>query len=100
MSMALAVHELATNAAKHGALSSPQGRVIVTWALKNDGLALDWREDGGPAVSPPRRTGFGRMLLERALKLELDSHVSLDFHSEGLKCTILIPNQELENHFD
>ena len=96
LNMVLAIHELATNAAKHGALSSPQGQVIVTWERKNEGLLLEWREEGGPAVSVPQRRGFGRLLLEQALDQELGSNVSMDFRPEGLRCTILIPNQELE----
>jgi two-component sensor histidine kinase len=98
--MVLALHELATNAAKHGALSSPQGRVIVTWDRTPGGILLEWREQGGPAVGAPRRRGFGRLLLEQALQQELDSQVSMDFRPEGLRCTILIPQQELEVRFD
>jgi len=98
VSLVLAIHELATNAAKHGALSSPQGQVTVTWELNDDALLLEWREQGGPALAPPRRRGFGLMLLEQALHQELGSNVSMDFRPEGLRCTILIPRQELENH--
>ncbi|HUE63550.1 MAG TPA: PAS domain S-box protein [Rhizomicrobium sp.] len=97
LNMALAIHELATNAAKHGALSAPRGRVIATWERTNDGVLLEWREQGGPAISSPRRKGFGHLLLEQALQHELGSNVSMDFRPEGLKCTILIPNQELES---
>jgi len=100
LNMVLAIHELATNAAKHGALSSPQGQVIVTWERKDDGVLLEWREQGGPAVSPPQRRGFGRLLLEQALHQELGSNVSMNFRPEGLTCTILIPPQELEVRFD
>ena len=96
VNMALAIHELATNAAKHGALSSPQGRVTVSWEREQDGVRMIWREEGGPPVAPPGRAGFGRLLLEQALHQELNSHVSMEFRPEGLKCTILIPNQELE----
>jgi PAS domain S-box-containing protein len=98
LNLALAIHELATNAAKHGALSSQQGRVIVSWTRGEDGLLLEWREEGGPAVGPPRRQGFGRLLLEQALHQELGSDVSMDFRPEGLRCTILIPPQELEKN--
>jgi PAS domain S-box-containing protein len=96
VNMALAIHELATNAAKHGALSSPQGRVMVTWERAREGVRMTWREEGGPPVAQPGRAGFGRLLLEQALHQELDSSVSMDFRPEGLRCTILIPNQELE----
>jgi len=100
LNMVLAIHELATNAAKHGALSSPRGQVVVTWERKDDGVLLEWREQGGPAVSPPQRRGFGRLLLEQALHQELGSNVSMNFRPEGLICTILIPPQELEVRFD
>ncbi len=96
VNMALAIHELATNAAKHGALSSPQGRVTVSWAPEQDGVRMIWQEEGGPSVALPGRAGFGRLLLEQALRQELDSDVSMEFRPEGLRCTILIPNQELE----
>ena len=98
--LALAVHELATNAAKHGALSSPQGRVTVTWHEKEDALELQWRELGGPAVSPPKRRGFGRLLLEQALQQELRCTVTMDFCPEGLRCTVLIPSQEYKTDSD
>ena len=96
LNMALAIHELATNAAKHGALSSPEGQLIVAWERKTDGVVLEWREQGGSPVSPPTRKGFGRLLMEQALHQELGSDVFMDFRPEGLRCTILIPHQELE----
>jgi PAS domain S-box-containing protein len=96
LSLGLGVHELATNAAKYGALSSPQGQIAVTWQEKNGALEVQWREMGGPAVSPPVRSGFGRLLLERVLRQELGCGVIMDFLPEGLRCTIIIPRQEYE----
>jgi len=100
LSLSLGIHELATNAAKHGALSSPQGHVTVTWQEKDDVLELEWRELGGPPVNAPSRKGFGRLLLEQALQQELCCSVTMDFRAEGLRCTILIPRQEYEIRSD
>nr|WP_255568620.1 PAS domain-containing protein [Neoroseomonas alba] len=86
----LALHELATNAALHGALSHPGGEVELHWELGEDGVAtLDWQESGGPAVTPPtaERRGFGMRLLQRGLAHDLgpDAKVTLDFAPEGLR---------------
>ncbi len=93
--LALALHELATNAIKYGALSQPAGRVDVSWRLDDaDGttrLIFDWRERGGPPVTPPKRKGFGSELLERTLAFELKGKTTLTFNPSGLHCTILIP---------
>ena len=71
----LAVHELATNAVRHGALSVPSGEISVSWhietAAASTSLVLEWHESGGPAVAPPSRRGFGLSLLERSVSLEL-----------------------------
>jgi len=92
---ALALHELATNAIKYGALSQPAGRLDVSWRLDDaDGtkrLIFDWRERGGPPVTPPKRKGFGGELLERTLAFELKGKTTLTFDPSGLHCTILIP---------
>jgi PAS domain S-box-containing protein len=98
LSLGLAIHELATNAAKYGALSSEQGRVDVTWRLRPEdrALELNWIESGGPPVRAASRKGFGRMLLERALAQELGCTVKLDYALEGFRCSILIPPQEYQ----
>jgi two-component sensor histidine kinase len=93
----LAVHELATNAAKHGSLSVPHGRIEVTWELEQRSVAeapivaILWRERGGPPVSLPMRRGFGSRLLERALPRESGGKVTLDFPPEGVECRICLP---------
>jgi len=93
----LAIHELATNAAKYGALSSVDGDLKVSWDIDESGaLELNWIENGGPSVSPPIRTGFGRLLLEQALKQELQSEVVMNFDPEGLRCSIHIPRSKYE----
>lgn len=86
--LGLALHELCTNAAKHGALSVPEGRVVLTWECGEDGvLALDWREEGGPPVPEVRRTGMGTQLLRRQRGL---TSVEAEFRREGLRCRITI----------
>lgn len=91
----LAIHELATNAAKYGSLSSVNGQLNVYWQVSENGtLSLHWIETGGPSVTKPTRKGFGRLLLEQALKQELESRVSMDFHPDGLRCLIEIPQSK------
>jgi two-component system CheB/CheR fusion protein len=87
VSYTLAIHELCTNAIKHGALSSPDGRVEIAWELLDSGkIHLLWREIGGPQVRPPAHRGFGSALIERALAGELGSPVQMRFEPTGLVC--------------
>lgn len=92
---ALAIHELATNAIKYGALSQPGGRLEVSWRIDDAAdparLIFDWRERGGPPVMPPQRRGFGSELLERTLAFDLKGKTTLSFNGSGLHCTIVIP---------
>jgi PAS domain S-box-containing protein len=83
-SLALILHELATNAAKHGALSAPEGRVEVAWDVDGPTWRLTWREAGGPEVRPPARRGFGRLLVEEAAAHDLGGRARLEFRPEGL----------------
>jgi len=87
LAFALALHELATNAAKHGAFSTNAGSVKIEWT-KGSGPSADfqfqWRERGGPPVSPPSRVGFGTHLIERGLAAELEANVELDYAPGGL----------------
>jgi len=93
--LGMAVHELATNAAKYGALSVRSGRVGVDWDVnaseEDRTLTMRWTESGGPPVTPPVRSGFGRLLLERALAADLDGKVQMVFAESGLRCTISFP---------
>jgi two-component sensor histidine kinase/CHASE1-domain containing sensor protein len=92
MSLGLAIHELATNAAKYGALSTPAGRVHVHWRLKTPEVAeIDWREEGGPVVSEPTKRGFGRDLIEKIVAHELKSKVDLRFLPGGVECRLQVP---------
>ena len=96
---ALVLHALATNAAKHGALSTPTGRVAMTWGLDHhddapdggDALRLVWSEAGGPTVAPPTREGFGRRLIERSIGYRLSGRTEFEFRPEGLRCEIVFP---------
>jgi PAS domain S-box-containing protein len=90
--LAMAIHELATNAVKYGALSGPAGQVDVRWTVeKREGrrLSLTWRESGGPPVAPPSRRGFGTTLIERALKQEQGAS-RMRFDPGGLCCALEI----------
>ena len=94
ISLGMAVHELATNAAKHGALSQHGGTVEIAWDFLGQAanqLRIRWIERDGPQVGTPARSGFGRLLLERGLAHELRGKVQLDFARQGLKCTIVFP---------
>lgn len=97
LTLAMAFHELTTNAAKYGALSAPGGRIEVRWQPvrgARDGrpeLRIDWVEQGGPAVVEPRRRGFGSKLIEGSIVAELGGSARLAFESTGLRCEIAIP---------
>lgn len=94
LAIALALHELHTNAVKYGALSNDSGRVAVSWELTNDGsrrLSILWRESGGPPVLVPTRKGFGSKLFEQMLAQDLNGEVVIDFRPEGVVCTIDAP---------
>lgn len=99
--LSLALHELATNAVKFGALSTDRGRVDVHWRLRRDGgFELQWLEAGGPPVSPPVRTGFGATLLEKVTGREIGGDVKLEFPVGGVRATlrgdksVIVPSTE------
>jgi CheY-like chemotaxis protein len=95
-SVAMALHELATNAVKHGSLASPSGRLDVRWHLGEEGLVLTWRENGGPRItSRPTRRGFGITVIEAGIRHQLDGAVTLDWLPDGLRATIVVPRTEL-----
>lgn len=88
VSLALALHELATNAAKYGALSVAAGRIEIRWRHEDRRLRLVWRESGGPPVEAPTSRGFGTRMIERGLAADLGGAVKIDFRPEGVVCTI------------
>jgi len=87
--IAVAVHELTTNAAKYGALSVPEGRVEIAWSHNaGKSLMLRWSETGGPPVNPPTRKGFGTRVMEAMVQSQLSGTIRFDWRSEGLVCEI------------
>ena len=92
LSLGLAMHELATNAAKYGALSQAGGKVTLHWRLVSDSLIrIDWQESGGPPVPQQRSRGFGSDLIERIVAAELKNPVKLTFDPAGVRCMLTIP---------
>jgi two-component sensor histidine kinase len=95
LAFALALHELASNASKYGALSTDSGYVDIVWTAKPTPkareLQLRWRECGGPAVSNPVHEGFGTRLIKTNLAREFNGTVELDFRPSGVVCTLVAP---------
>ena len=93
--LALALHELATNAVKYGALASPAGRLTVRWRVEETAeqraIQVEWRETGVTATSPTASAGYGRELIERALPYQLDAPTQFEITSDGVHCTITVP---------
>lgn len=82
----LALHELATNAVKYGALSEPQGRIKLHWSVKDDRLSIDWIEEGGPKIEkPPEQTGFGSRVIETMAASTVSGKANIDYHRDGLR---------------
>jgi len=99
LALSMALHELATNAAKYGALTTEQGRVDVAWRLAGDEgeiLEIEWREREGPLVTSPDTRGFGSRLLLQGLAQDLDGHVQLEFDPEGVRCLISAPLRRVQ----
>jgi PAS domain S-box-containing protein len=96
-SLALVLHELATNAAKYGALSSAEGALEVTWAVEDDHLRLTWQETGGPVLKgPPARTGFGSQLARLSISGQLGGTISHDWQPTGVVIRVVVPLPYLE----
>jgi PAS domain S-box-containing protein len=90
-SLALALHELVTNAAKYGALSSVSGRVELNWELTSGTLVLRWVETGGPPTHPPSSPGFGTRIITASVEGQLGGQTTFDWRREGLQCVLSIP---------
>lgn len=93
--LALTFHELATNAAKYGALSSPEGRIDISWREQNEMIVVEWREHGGPEVAAPSRRSFGSNLIERSLD-SFGGTAKIEFARAGVICRLSFPNQRTE----
>ncbi|MFO1125859.1 MAG: HWE histidine kinase domain-containing protein [Methylocystis sp.] len=92
--MALAIHELATNAAKYGALSVPNGRLAISWRAADEGdLELEWRERDGPLVRPPARSGFGSVLLSRSIPFDLQGKSEVTYGAAGVEAFFSLPRK-------
>jgi two-component sensor histidine kinase len=88
--LTMALHELATNAVKYGALSNKTGKIAIVWEMLSEGptrARLTWRESGGPPVEPPSRKGFGSLLIERTLE-DQQGGSRVDYHPQGIVCTL------------
>jgi two-component sensor histidine kinase len=95
--LAMAIHELCTNASKYGALSVADGHVTIAWDTAGDRFRLRWEEHGGPPVTPPGRMGFGSVMIERALAAQLEGEVAIDYEATGVVCTIDAPLDAVRN---
>jgi two-component sensor histidine kinase len=95
--LGLALHELATNAAKYGSLSNESGRVEVTWAVRGDDFFLTWCESGGPKVATPGATGFGTTVLKQMTASQLSGDVSIDYAPEGLIWHLRCPQSAFDD---
>jgi len=93
LSLSMALHELYTNAVKYGSLGCVTGSADFTWEIDSNAqrLKMQWVERGGPATVTPQKAGFGSVMIQQALKAELDADVTMDFQKEGLVCIIDAP---------
>jgi two-component sensor histidine kinase len=95
VAVSMALHELGTNAAKYGALSSGQGSIAVRWTTDGGRFRMRWQESDGPPVAHPQRRGFGSLMIERGLAGELNGEVRIDYRPAGVVCTIDAPLDSL-----
>ena len=101
LALGMAIHELATNAVKYGALSVPDGNVAVTWDMERTDtgqhLVLEWVEQDGPAVTPPTSRGFGSTLIERALNHDMSAQAKIEFLPDGVRAHVRAPIRDRTN---
>jgi two-component sensor histidine kinase len=95
IAFAMGMHELATNAAKYGALSVKSGHVDISWTVAAGRLRLTWRERGGPPVQPPTRRGFGLRVIEASFRDQMRGTVELTFAPAGFACAVEVPVEQL-----
>ena len=94
-SLALALNELASNALKYGALTTPDGRVLLTWRVDGGDFVLEWRETGGPPVTEPATSGFGSFLIRSVLADDFNGEVALEYHPDGVVCRLVTAQSNL-----
>ncbi|HEY2035299.1 MAG TPA: HWE histidine kinase domain-containing protein [Rhizomicrobium sp.] len=99
-SLALVLHELATNSAKYGSLSIKEGRLSVRWSRMADGLRFSWMEAGGPRVKPPKKQGFGAKVIRSTVEGQLRGSVAFYWEPAGLRCDFTIPIAQTESPLD
>ena len=92
--LALALHELATNAAKYGALSAKKGRVVLTWDISGGITTLRWKETGGPPAKQPQRLGLGLQMIKSGLQSHIGGQATFEWSETGLTCTLAVPSVE------
>jgi two-component sensor histidine kinase/DNA-binding response OmpR family regulator len=95
--LALALHELATNGAKYGALSRTSGKVSIAWDVKPASIEIDWRESGGPPTQAPHKTGFGTRIISSSIERQLGGSAVFDWRREGLACELKVPRVQRSN---
>lgn len=97
----MAVHELTTNSAKYGSLSEIGGSVQINWEIRSEGSTREvlwtWAEQGGPVVNAPKRQGFGSVLLQRVLKIQIGAKVVVNYAADGLRVTVKVPWPEAQS---
>jgi two-component sensor histidine kinase/DNA-binding response OmpR family regulator len=99
--LALALHELATNGAKYGALSRNSGKLAIKWQVQADAILIDWRESGGPPTQAPRKTGFGTRIIASSIERQLGGSAEFNWRREGLACAMWVPRvQRAESNGD
>ena len=93
--MAIVLHELATNASKYGALTTPRGRISVRWSWQDSrrSLVLEWIESGGPTVTTPTDVGYGTGAIRNLIPYELGGEVDVVYAPEGVRCSIVLPSK-------
>ena len=96
--LALALHELATNAAKYGALSSASGKLALRWELQDDALVIHWHETAGPQTHKPAVTGFGTQIITGSIDRQLGGKTEFEWLPSGLRCTLTVPRGERPAH--
>jgi CheY-like chemotaxis protein len=95
--LALALHELAANAAKYGALSLAGGRIELSWRMEHDRLILNWVESGGPPVRRPAASGFGTKIIIGSVERQLHGAVTFEWRPDGLRCVLSVPRPKVQN---